>query len=73
MSKRAADPSDGTVRALKGGRREEDPELAPDAGMEGIEGELEDPYGDSESEDEIFEAGVDGQPDEEEQRDSKGT
>lgn len=73
MSKRAADHDSSANRALKGGQREIEPEPGPDAGMDGIEGELEDPYGDSESEDEIFEAGVDGQPDGEGQQDDKGT
>ena len=57
MSKRAAeDPGDGGVR-LKDGERPENGDGALD-----YESELED---ESESEEEIFEAGVDGMPDDE--------
>ena len=72
MSKRPADSDVPAARAPKAVQRPE-AELVPDVGMEGIEGELEDPYGDSESEDEIFEAGEDGQPDNTVDGQEKGT
>ncbi|KAI9846720.1 MAG: ribosome biosynthesis protein rrb1 [Thelocarpon superellum] len=61
MGKRAADPIDGEIDALKSGGRPIRPEVE-DENMGEFEDEFEDEY---ESEDEIFEAGVDGRPDDE--------
>ncbi|KZF26924.1 glutamate-rich WD repeat-containing protein 1 [Xylona heveae TC161] len=67
MSKRAAEPSDKELDALKGGERPAKPEDNPEIG------EFEDEYEDEfESEDEIIEAGVDGRPDEEREAEEQG-
>ncbi|KAI9810546.1 MAG: ribosome biosynthesis protein rrb1 [Pycnora praestabilis] len=62
MSKRAAEPSEKDLNALKSGGR---PQKAENGDVVGeFEDEFEDEF-ESEDEDEIFEAGVDGRPDEE--------
>lgn len=60
MSKRSADTSNAESNALKRGERPEEVENAGDVGD--FEDEFEDDY---ESDDEVFEAGEDGQPDDE--------
>lgn len=71
MSKRAASAAGEARRSLKGGDRPEDPDA--EMQMDDVEGDMEDPYGDEfESEDEIFEAGVDGRPDAEREAEEKG-
>jgi len=66
MSKRPAeDHANGGV-PLKGGERQEKPELIDEAGE--FEDEFEDEF---ESEDEILEAGVDGRPDAEREAEEK--
>lgn len=66
MAKRSAnDLSEGDI-ALKDGERPHKPEINGEAGV--FEDEFEDEF---DSEDEIFEAGVDGRPDEEREAEEK--
>jgi ribosome assembly protein RRB1 len=67
MSKRPAGDHENGGVPLKGGNRQEKPDLDDEVGE--FEDEFEDEY---ESEDEILEAGVDGRPDAEREAEEKG-
>ena len=68
MAKRAAEVLSSERNALKDGRRQENSESVDEVGV--FEDEFEDEF---ESEEEIFEAGADGRPDEEEEgKESRG-
>jgi len=66
MSKRPAEDHENGGAPLKGGERQEKPELIDEAGE--FEDEFEDEF---ESDDEILEAGVDGRPDAEREAEEK--